>query len=81
MEITNIKPLYRYENADGSISITPIQRNEGDSVYGYRLIADDGYELYHNGENQHASVLDVKDISGWSQEPIEDEPSGDEASE
>lgn len=72
MEITNIKPLYRYVNADGSISITPIKRNEGDDIHGYRLIADEGYELYHNGENQHATVLDVKDISGWTQEKMEE---------
>lgn len=71
MEITNIKPLYRYENADGSISITPIKRNEGDEIHAYRLIANEGYELYYNGINQHTSVLDVKDTSGWSQEPIE----------
>lgn len=72
MEITNIKPLYRYENADGSISITPIKRNEGDEIYSYRLIADEGYELYYNGENQHATVIDVKAVDGWTQKPIED---------
>ena len=72
MEITNIKPLYRYENADNSISITPIQRNEGDSIHAYRLIADERYELYYNGENQHTTVLDVPTVDGWTQEPIED---------
>ena len=88
MQLTekNIKPLYRYENADSSISITPIQRNEGDTVHGYRLIADEGCELYYNGENQHTTVLDVADFSGWSQELIpeetsEGEPVEDERSE
>ena len=71
MEITNIKPLYRYENADDSISITPVQRNEDDTIHAYRLITDEGYELYHNGENQHCSVLDVFNISGWIQETID----------
>lgn len=71
MEITNIKPLYRYENADASISITPNKRNEGDEIHGYRLIADEGNELYYNGENQHTIVLDVKSVDGWTQEPIE----------
>lgn len=75
MEITNIKPLYRYENADGSISITPNKRNEGDTVHGYRLIADEGYELYYNGENTHATVIDVESVDGWTQEPIPEEPS------
>ena len=74
MEITNIRPLYRYENADGSISITPNKRNEGDEIHSYRLIADEGYELYLNGEDQHCSVLDVNNTSGWTQEliPIEE---------
>ena len=71
MKITNIKFLYRYENADGSISITPNQRNEGDTVHAYRLIADEEYELYYNGENQHTTVLDVESVDGWTQEPIE----------
>ena len=75
MQITNIKPLYRYENEDGSVSITPIKRNEGDTIHQYRLIADEGYELYYNGENQHTSVLDVPDTSGWTQEVIPEEPS------
>lgn len=74
MEITNIKPLYRYENADGSISITPNQRNEGDPIYKYRLIADEGYELYFEGENQQTSVLDVFSVEGWTQELIPEEP-------
>lgn len=73
MEITTIKPLYRYENADDSISITPIQRNEGDEIHGYRLIADEGYELYYNSENQHATVIDVKSVDGWTQELISED--------
>lgn len=75
MEITNIKPLYRYENADGSISITPNKRNEGDEIHSYSIVADEGYELYYNGENQHTSALYVENIDGWTQEPIEIEPS------
>lgn len=77
MKITNIKPLYRYKNDNGSISITPTKRNEGDEIYSNRLIADEGYELYHNGENQHCRVLDVKDTSDWTQEEVEEptEPS------
>jgi hypothetical protein len=75
MEITNIKPLYRYENADGSISITPNKRNEGDEIHSYSIVADEGYELYYNGENQHTSALYVENTDGWTQEPIEIEPS------
>ena len=79
MEITNIKPLYRYENADGSISITPNKRNEGDEIHSYSIVADEEYELYHNGENQHITSLYVKDTSGWTQELMPEEPSDDEA--
>lgn len=71
MEITNIKSLYRYENADGSVTITPIQKNEGDTIHAYRLIANEGHELYYNGKNRHYRVLDVCDISGWTQEAID----------
>lgn len=80
MEITNIKPLYRYVNEDGSISITPNMRNEDDPIHQYRLIADEGYELYYNGENQHTSVLDVYDTNGWTQEfiPEPEEPQAPE---
>lgn len=68
MQINDIRPLYRYEEENNSITITPIQRNEGDAIYSYRLVADDGYELYYEGENQHTTVIDVKDTEKWSQE-------------
>lgn len=71
MKINNIVEIYRYVNDDGSIEHTPIKRYENDTIYKYRLIADEGYELYYNGENQHCSVLDVFDISGWTQEAID----------
>lgn len=74
MQINNIKPLYRYENENGSITITPIKQNEGDTVHAYRLIADEGYELYHEGENTQATVIDVENTSGWSQELVPIEP-------
>lgn len=70
MKITNIKPLYRYENADDSITITPIQKNEGDLIHQYRLIADEGYELYLNGKSRGITVLDVFSVEGWTQELI-----------
>lgn len=68
MQINDIRPLYRYENENNSITITPIQRNEGDAIYSYRLVADEGCELYYKGENQHTTVIDVKDTEEWSQE-------------
>ena len=74
MKITNIKFLYRYENEDNSISITPNPRNIEGLVYGYRLIADEGYELYYNNINQSTNVIDVKNIEGWTQEEMVEEP-------
>lgn len=68
MNITNIKLLYRYENADSSVTITPNQKNEGEPVYGYRIIADKDCELYFNGENKKIRVLDVLSTEGWTQE-------------
>ena len=51
MQINDIRPLYRYENEDNSVTITPIPRNERDPIHSYRLVADEGCELYYNGEN------------------------------
>lgn len=73
----NIKYLYRYENPDGSITITLNPRQETDLVHSYRLIADEGYELYYLEENQHTSVLDVNTFIGWTQEEIVVEPETD----
>lgn len=75
MQITNIKPLYRYENEDKSVSITPNKRNEGDEIHSYSIVADEGYELYYNGVNQNTSALYVSSTDGWTQEEMEVEPS------
>lgn len=40
-----IKNLYRYENTDGSYSISPIQNEETDMPYMFRVIADEGKVL------------------------------------
>lgn len=73
MPITNYKYLYRYENEDDSISIGPTKRNEADEPYKIRLIADEGYELYFDGYNQHTTVIDVFSMEGWTQEIIEED--------
>ena len=81
MQLTdkNIIPLYRYEEENKSVTITPKQRNDTDPIYQYRLVADESCELYYNGENQHTSVLDVFDINAWTQEVIPEEPSEGES--
>lgn len=70
MKITNIKLLYRYENADHSITITPDPKNINDLVYGYRIIADENCELYFKGKNKKIQILDVLSTEGWTQEKI-----------
>ena len=74
MPITNYVYLYRYFNEDGSVSVGPIKRNETDEPYKLRIIADEGYELYFDGFNQYATVMDVFSMEGWTQEliPIEE---------
>lgn len=68
MQITNITPLYRYVGEDNSVIITPNKRNDNDEIQSYSIVADEGYELYYNGENQFVSVLYVEDTDGWTQE-------------
>ena len=77
MPITNYVYLYRYFNEDGSISVGPIKRNETDEPYKYRIIADEGYELYFDGFNQHATVMDVFSLEGWTQFEIQEEENDD----
>ncbi len=72
MQINNIRPLYRYDEADDSVTITANKRNDGDEIHFYSLVADEGYELYYNGENQHTSTLYVADFNGWTQEVAEE---------
>lgn len=63
------KPLYRYEEPDGSIVITPDKRNEWDELDSYSITAYDGFELYYYGENRRASALYVDSLEGWTQRP------------
>lgn len=54
--------LYKYENEDGSISISPENRPGGVNIeYKYRLIADEGKAIT-DGENIFYCV-DTEDVS------------------
>ena len=57
--------LYRYENADSSITVTPIQQKATDRVHAVRLIADEE-KILTNGEIETPCV-DVmpSEIEGW----------------
>ena len=60
MQIIN---LYRYERADGGITVSP---NKPDTEYTemYRLVADEGKVLTNDGEH-FTSCADVESIVGW----------------
>lgn len=63
-----IIPLYEYFNEDNSVEITPNPHNPEDISNGYRLIAENGMELYYNETNTQATVRDVEQLEGWSEQ-------------
>ena len=65
------KELYRYEELDGSVTVTPNKRNDTDVVYKYRLVADENAILV-NGDNQ-TQVVDVaiNEVDLWVEESTE----------
>jgi len=59
--------LYRYEEEDGSITITPKKRNETDTPYKKRLIVDEGYILT-DGEIETPCIdIDFSDENKWNE--------------
>lgn len=58
-----IKELYRYERADGGITVSPIKPNTAHTTL-YRLIADEGKALTIDGVNLF-NVIDVNSVDGW----------------
>lgn len=74
--------LYKYDNADKSVTVTPNKRNDTDTPHAYRLIADEGMELY-NGEIS-TLCIDVplnEDISKWIEREYVEPPIDEEATE
>ena len=57
--------LYRHENEDGSISITPNKISPLDPVYKYRLIADEG-KVLTDGDNEYYCI-DTDDVKKYSE--------------
>ena len=70
MQIIN---LYKYERADGGITVSP---NKPDVEYTemYRLVADEGKVITNDGEYL-TSCADVESTDGWYEvdEPVETE--------
>ena len=61
MKIVN---LYRYDETNG-IAVTPNIRNDGDTPYAYRLIAESGKVLKHGDDA--AYCIDTKTPDDWEE--------------
>lgn len=56
--------LYRYDETNG-IVVTPNIRNDGDTPYAYRLVADDG-KILKNGD-ELTYCVDAKTPDDWEE--------------
>lgn len=75
------KNLYKYENSDGSISISPVQREETDTPYMFRVIADEG-KVLTDGTNTTACIdTHTPEIYTEIDEPPEPESELEDAKE
>ena len=72
MQIIN---LYRYENSDGSVSVTPTKRDESDEVWSYRVIADEGKGITDG--NIVTECIDTHTPAEWSDCEIDDDEAGE----
>ena len=61
MKIVN---LYRYDETNG-IAVTPNIRNDGDTPYAYRLIAESG-KILKNGD-ELTYCIDTKTPDDWTE--------------
>ena len=67
--------LYRYEDANGVVVITPTPRAETDTPSRIRLIAEEGCVLT-NGETETVAIDIVLDeINSWSEKEFSEEQS------
>ena len=55
--------LYRYERADGGVTVSPI-KPECEYTERVRLVADEGKELTKDGEN-FTTCVDTDTADGW----------------
>lgn len=63
--------LYKYDS-----TVTPRRRNDGDPVYAYRLIAEEGMELT-NGEDRFWCI-DTHTPEAWYEVPRDEEIAADD---
>lgn len=56
--------LYRYERADGGITVSPVEPPEGtEYIIKYRLIADEGMLLQK--DDITTPCVDTDEVEGW----------------
>ena len=60
-----IKDLYKYERADGGVTVSPI-KPDGEYTEMVRLVADDGKILTYHGEI-YGEVVDTDSADGWGE--------------
>lgn len=67
--------LYRYEDANGVVVVTPTPRAEVDTPSRIRLIAEEGYVLT-NGETETVAIDIVFDeVNSWSEKEFSEDQS------
>lgn len=64
--------LYRYNNEDESVTVTPIQRDPADPIYKMRLIADEGKVLTDGERTTPCTDCAFDEVDEWTEI---DEPS------
>lgn len=75
MQIIN---LYKYQRADGGITVSPIKPDTNYTEM-VRLVADDGKAITKDGEN-FIACIDTDTAEGWREvdAPVEDDEATDE---
>ena len=67
--------LYRYEDANGVVVVTPTPRAETDTPSRIRLISDEGYILT-NGEMEAAAIdIMFDEVNSWSEKEFSEDQS------
>ena len=71
-----VKTLYRYERAEGGITVSP-NKPECEYTERYRLIADEGKYVTKNGVDLYCAI-DTDSVDGWREITEEEKQISDE---
>ena len=67
--------LYRYEDANGVVVITPTPRAEADTPSRIRLIANEGYILTNDEMETTAIDVMLDEVDSWSEKEFSEDQS------